>query len=141
MSLQEAPSQQVSFLKRRKAFFYTLLTGGSGALLSVVVTYLCVEYIFGIEEYFTAYLLGVVCGVVYAFAVFAFAVFKTTERLVRKFALFSGYMAVLVIVQAAAVNMLVPIVGSEYYLVVIVGVIAALSIVNYGVYANIIFRT
>lgn len=123
-----------------KTFLHTLITGGSGALLSLGITYFCVEYIFGKEGYFIAYLTGVAFGVVYAFAVFAFAIFKTTERLLQRFALFSVYMMVLVVVQAAIVRTVVPIVGIDYYLVVIGVTIMALSFVNYLVYSRVIFR-
>jgi putative flippase GtrA len=121
-------------------YFRTLLTGGSGALVSILITYLCVEYLFGKDGYFIAYLTGVAFGVVYAFAVFAIAVFKTTEKLLSRFVFFSAYMALLVIVQASIVRVVVPIVGIDHYLAVITVIIALLSVLNYFVYSRLIFK-
>ncbi len=123
------------------ALLRTLATGGSGALLSILVTYVCVEYLFGKEGYFTAYLTGVAIGVIYAFGVFAFAVFKTTEHLLRRFVLFALYMALLVVVQSVIVRAVVSVVGVDYYLHVIALTIAALSLVNHLVYSRYIFVT
>lgn len=145
LPLMEVTSADQEKAKPQSFFSYALLstlaTGGSGALLSIVITYLCVEYLFGKEGYFTAYLTGVAIGVIYAFAVFAFAVFKTTEHLLRRFAIFSAYMALLVVVQSVIVRVAVSVVGVDYYLVVIALTIAALSLVNHLVYSRYIFRT
>ncbi len=136
MEADNRPARKVLSME----FLQTLAVGGSGALLSIGITYLCVEYLYGTEGYFVAYLTGVAVGVVYAFAVFAFAVFKTTERLLSRFVLFSGYMAFLVVVQAVVVKSAVSVVGVDYYLWVITATIAALSVVNYFVYSRIIFQ-
>ena len=120
-------------------FTQTLLTGGSGALLSLLVTSILTEFVFSREQYFTAYLVGVAVGVMYVFAIFIRVVFKTDTHVWKRFAFFSLYMTFLVVLQTFAVKSIVSIVGVDWYLVVIACVIGILSFINYFVYKNFIF--
>lgn len=126
------------YLDRAK-FVQSLLTGGTGAALCLSVTSVLTEFVFSREGYFTAYLLGVACGVVFAFIMFMRFVFKTTTHLARRFFFFASYMVILVIVQAVIVKYAVSVFGVDWYFVVIACVIGALSAVNYVVYQNWIF--
>lgn len=122
-------------------FFRFLLAGGSGAGLNMGVTFLLTQFVFGTEQYFTAFLIGTAVNVLYNFTLYTLAIFKTKERHLRRFVIFVVYSAVMTVVQLSLVNYIAHLTGPELYLVVIAGVIGVGALFNYVVFKTSIFKT
>ena len=116
------------------------MTGASGAVLNVLVTWVFTEYVFGRPDYFYAYTLGLVANILYNFVMHTFLTFKTTQNHVKRFSIFFGYSIFATYLQAVTVKALVPVFGLHYYIIVIAGTILVYSFVNFFVFKTKIFK-
>ena len=121
----------------RYAHFF--ITGVSGILLNMLVTWSLTEFVFGLDRYFYAYLIGAVTNLSYNFLVHTFVTFGTTKRHIRRFVLFVLYSLLNASVQIVIVRSAVNTVGAEYYLPVIAGTILVLSTISFIVFKYLLF--
>jgi putative flippase GtrA len=121
-------------------YIKTMAVSGSGALVSILITAGLTEYVFGREHYFTAYIIGVAIGVVYAFIMLSKKVFQGDRNHGKRFMWFSLYMALLVVLQTLVVKSLVGMLGVSWYLPVIAGTMLVVSFISFAVYKYFIFR-
>lgn len=129
----------IGFLCRHRILQF-LFTGGSGALLNLGVTALLTETILGRERYFGAYLMGLGVNIIYNFALHTRLTFRTRQGHGRRFGFFLGYNLAMTALQAGVVKVLVGLVGVDYYLPVIAGVILTFATITYVVYRWWVFR-
>ena len=133
------PGQVVSILLRHR-FLHFLLVGGGGAGIGIGSTWLLTTYVFGIERYFSAYLLGTTAAPIFNFTMYSIVIFKTTREHVRRLVVYLLYIIGIITVQALSVKTITPIVGLRWYLLVIAMVVGFFSIINFLVFKLAIFK-
>ena len=116
------------------------LVGAGGVLLDLAVSWLLTTFVFGLERYFTAYLFGIAVNLLWNFTIYTRTIFKTRHYHVRRFAVFLVWSIGMTILQAYVVRFITPLVGLQYYLLVIAGVILFFSFINFFVFKLSIFR-
>jgi hypothetical protein len=117
-----------------------LLIGGTGVVGNLAITWFFTEYIFGLENYFDAYLIGICFNLLWNFALYSLWLFKTKRRHVVRFLVFVGYAVMMTWMNTNIVTTITPLVGLQYYLIVIVGTIFVLSVINFFVFKLSIFK-
>lgn len=122
-------------------FIRFLIAGGSGALLNIGITFVLTHFVFGMERYFTAFLIGTAVNVLYNFTLYTLAIFKTKEKHLRRFVVFAVYSVLMTVVQLSLVNYIARLTGPEWYLIVIASVIFVGALFNYVVFKTSIFKT
>ena len=108
------PEWLVSLFERYVSFF---LTGASGAMLNLGVTWLLTTYVFGIDQY--------------NFVRHSLVTFQTRDGHWKRFAAFILYSLVMTGLQYVVVRNIVSLTGEQFYLLVIAGVIAVFSTVTF----------
>ncbi|MDA3855685.1 MAG: GtrA family protein [Candidatus Woesearchaeota archaeon] len=126
------------FLKFR--FVHFLLVGGTGVLINILFTAFFAEIVFGREEYFYAYLIGLFSNLVYNFILHTKFTFKTKDKHKRRFTYFIVYNLLMSALQAVIIKSIVDYIGVDYYLLVIVGVIGFFFTINFLVSKLILFK-
>ena len=124
----------------RYRFVHFFFVGGAGVSLNLFVTYLLTHYFFGLENYFTAYLVGVTLNLLYNFWMYTHIVFKTKQRHTLRLVIFVLYSLTLTYLQACLVKYITPIVGLQWYLLVIGGVILFFSFLSFLIFKLSLFR-
>jgi putative flippase GtrA len=124
------PSWTVALFERYASFF---VTGASGVLLNLGVTWALTTYVFGVDQYFRAYLIGLAVNLCYNFVRHAYVTFDPDGGYVRRFVYFIVYSLTMAALQAWTVRELVSLFGEVYYLVVIASVIFVFSTVTFVV--------
>ena len=109
------------------------VTGVTGVALNLVITWSLTTFVFGVNQYFYAYLIGLAVNLIYNFARHAFVTFRTKSGHLTRFTLFIMYSLGMAGLQAVTVRELVDFVGESYYLVVIASVIFVFSTVTFVV--------
>lgn len=122
------PEWLVSLFERYVSFF---LTGASGAMLNLGVTWLLTTYVFGIDQYFYGYAVGLGSNLVYNFVRHSLVTFQTRDGHWKRFAAFILYSLVMTGLQYVVVRNIVSLTGEQFYLLVIAGVIAVFSTVTF----------
>lgn len=129
----------LDFLLRHRLLHF-FLTGGTGAALNLALTAALAELVFGREDYFYAYLIGLAANIVYNFVLHSRFTFRTQGGHRRRFAAFAAYNLAMTALQAVVVRRLVAWVGVDFYLPVIALVILCFSLLTYLVYRFWLFR-
>ncbi len=109
------------------------VTGVTGVVLNLFVTWSLTTFVFGVNQYFYGYLIGLAVNLIYNFARHAFVTFRTKSSHLTRFTLFIMYSLGMAGLQAVTVRELVDFVGESYYLVVIASVIFVFSTVTFVV--------
>lgn len=109
------------------------ITGATGVALNLVITWSLTTLLFGVDQYFYAYLIGLTMNLVYNFVRHALVTFQTKSSPGARFVLFILYSLGMAGLQALTVQELVAYIGDTYYLVVIAGVIFVFSTVTFVV--------
>jgi hypothetical protein len=112
-------------------YVHFFLTGVTGVALALLITWLLTEFHFGLEGYFTAYLIGLAVNLAYNFTLHTFVNFHTRHGHARRFVLFVAFSLFIASLQAGTVRLLTPMIGEQYYLVVIAAVILFYSTLSY----------
>lgn len=115
----------------RHRLIHFLFTGGTGVLINLAVTAFFAEIIYGRENYFVAYLLGLGSNLIYNFTLHTIMTFKTKSNHKKRFSLFAIYSIVMAVFQAMLTKEIVSLVGVDYYLIVIASIILIFSVVTY----------
>lgn len=121
-------------------YLHFFATGVSGVALNLFVTWFLTTYYFGLENYFKAYIISLLCNLVYNFVLHTKVTFATKERHMQRFVFFVAYSILLTAVQAYVVRTITPIVGLEYYLFVIATAIAVFSCVTFVFFKFFLFN-
>lgn len=121
-------------------YFHFFLTGISGVAINLGLTWIFTTYVFGLANYFRAYLIGVSFNLVYNFVLHTIVTFNTKERHVQRFVWFVVYSILLTLLQAYVVRTITPMVGLQYYLLVIATTIFVFSTVTFVFFKFILFR-
>lgn len=124
----------------RHRFLHFLVVGGGGLAIGLGITWLFTTFIFGLEGYFTAYLIGTAAALIFNFTMYSLVIFRTSKEHVRRLAAYFVYILVIIIIQAQIVNFVTPLVGLKWYLLIIGSVIAVFSIINFLVFKLSIFK-
>lgn len=107
--------------------------------INLFVTWVLTEFVFGTERYFTAYLIAVSCNFIYNFILHTVLTFRTKERHIKRFLWFVLYSIGMTALQAWLVSVVTPIVGVEFYLLVIAGIILLFSTVSFIFFKLVLF--
>ncbi len=134
-----SPSFVIRLLIRLK-YFHFFLTGVTGIGIGLGITWVLTDFVFGRQYYFTAYLIGIAANLVYNFTLHTIVTFQTTERHAKRFITFIVYSLTMAALQAYLVKQTVPIVGVEFYLVVIATIVLVFSTVSFLVFKLSLFN-
>lgn len=132
--------QKVFLLLARYGYLKFLLTGGTGVLINLGLTWFFTEYVYGLENYFDAYLIGISANLLWNFMLYSLWLFKTKHRHFLRFVVFVTYALIMTWVNAVIVSTVTPIIGLQYYLIVIAATIFLLSTFNFFVFKMSLFR-
>ena len=134
-----SPLQVYRLLVRHRALQF-FVVGSCGVGINLGITWLLTTFVFGLQNYFLAYLFGITANLSFNFTLYTLAIFKTRERHARRLIIFVLYSLTMASIQATIVRTVTPLVGIEWYLGVSAGTIFMFSIFNFFVFKLSIFR-
>lgn len=126
------------FIKVKYMHFFIVGVGSVG--LALTTTWTLVTFVFGVEHYFTAYLIGVGVALVFNFTMYSIIIFRTSRQHAMRFFVFVAYGVFMTLVQASVIHTLTPLFGIELYLLVIAGVVFVFSFINFALFKLSLFR-
>jgi putative flippase GtrA len=124
----------------RERYLHFFIVGATGVAINLAITAFFAELVFGRERYFTAYVIGLVINLAYNFILHTIVTFKTKGDHVRRLTIFVVYSLILTFIQAQVVKYITNLVGVNWYLIVIAGVIFFFSIVTFLLFKFVLFR-
>ena len=133
------PSRIIDILFRHR-FIHFLIVGGGGLFIGLGVTWLFTAFVFGLEGYFTSYLIGTAAAIAFNFTLYTYFIFRTSREHSRRLAIYFIYIVAVITIQAQIVKTVTPLLGLEWYLAVITLVIGIFSVINFFVFKLSIFR-
>lgn len=133
------PWRLVDILLRHR-FVHFLVVGGGGAVLGLSITWALTTYVYGLQNYFIAYLIGTGAALAFNFTLYSLVIFKTSRQHARRLVVYFVYIVSIISFQSALVKIITPLVGLQWYLVVIATLIGILSIVNFMAFKLSIFK-
>lgn len=117
-----------------------LSVGSAGAILNLFLTWSFTEFVFGQERYLDAFIIGIAGNLIFNFAFNTLITFKTKTRHARRFAGFVAYSLSMAGIQYYTVKSITPLVGIDWYLLVIAGVILAYAFLNFLFFKHVLFQ-
>ncbi len=127
-------------LMARLRYLHFFVVGATGVAINLGLTAFFAELVFGRENYFSAYLIGLFVNLLYNFILHTVVTFKTKDKHATRLMIFLAYSLVLTYVQAYLVKHITAWVGVNWYLVVIASVILIFSIVTFLLFKFVLFR-
>ncbi len=128
----------------RKLVSYSLIrflvTGGFGVLLNLVVVFGITEFVVGRENYMIGYFSGFIVNLLFNFLIHTLWTFETKRWHKRRLVIFIMYHIGMTLLQALVINLLVGLIGIEWYLIIIALVIGFFSIITYVVFKFFLFK-
>ncbi len=124
----------------RTSYLTFFVVGTTGVAINLAITAFFAELVFGRENYFQAYLIGLTANLVYNFILHTRATFKTRTNHTRRLVYFTVYSLAMTYVQARVVKHLTDSVGVNWYLVVIASTILAASVITFLVFKFVLFK-
>ena len=121
-------------------FVRFFVVGVAGTLLNLLTTWLLTTYVFGLAGYFKSYLIGTAVNLLFNFTLYSVAVFKTSGHTVRRFVEYAGYSIGMTALQALLIRTITPMIGLDFYLLVIVSVIALGAVLSFFVCNDALFK-
>ncbi len=134
-----SPRWWISFLHRTRYLHY-FAVGMSGVGINLGITVVLTEFLFGRDNYFTAYLIGLSVALVYNFTLHTMVTFKSGGNHATRLVYFLAYSLSLTYVQARVVKYLTGIFGVDWYVIVIASVIMVFSVVTFVLFKFILFK-
>lgn len=134
-----SPLRFLSYLLHTR-FAHFFVVGATGVLINLSLTAFFAELVFGRENYFSAYLIGLTANLLYNFSLHTLVTFKTKHHHALRLALFLAYSLALAYVQAQTVRYLADRIGVDWYLVIIASVILAYSVVTFFLFKFALFK-
>jgi len=129
----------VYHLLYKHKYLHFFLIGISGVAFALLITWALTEYIFGLANYFTSYLVGLTVNLIHNFVLHTTISFGTKKHHSRRFIVFVFFSLLIVALQAITVKFLTPIVGLDYYLIVIAAVIFFYSTISFFLFKFVVF--
>ncbi len=123
----------------RYKYIHFLVIGVTGLGLALLIIFLLTEFVFGRENYYTAYLIGLVINLTYNFVLHTLISFRTQRKHVSRFIVFIVYNLLMASFQATVVGFVTPIIGVDFYIFIIATVVFIFSIINYLVFKLVVF--
>ncbi len=121
-------------------YLHFFVVGVTGVAINLGLTAFFAELVFGREQYFSAYLIGLSANLLYNFVLHTAVTFKTNGKHAQRLIIFVAYSLALAYVQTQCVKWLTALVGIDWYLVVIASVILAFSVITFVLFKFILFR-
>lgn len=121
-------------------FTHFFAVGATGVAINLGVTAFFAELVFGREEYFAAYLIGLSANLLYNFALHTAVTFKTKDKHIQRLTLFMAYSLGMAYLQAQVVRSLTALVGIDWYLLVIGLVILVFSLCTFVLFKFVLFK-
>jgi putative flippase GtrA len=125
---------------KQSRFIHFMIVGSTGVGLNLGLVWLLTEYVFGKDNYYYAYLIGLVLNLIYVFVMHTLVTFKTKANHKKRFMFFVLYHLTMSFIQANIVRVIVPIFGQDYYILIIASVILSLSMVTFLVFKLKLFK-
>lgn len=122
-------------------FVHFFAVGVTGVAINLAITAFFAELVFGREQYFSAYLIGLAANLLYNFVLHTMVTFKTKGNHVRRLTIFVAYSLCLAYIQAQCVKWLTAYVGVDWYLVVIASVIFVFSTLTFVLFKFVLFKS
>jgi len=123
-----------------KKFFNYLIVGGIGVIANIIITFLLTEFVFGRENYIYAFCIGTLINMTYNFIFYSKITFKVQKIKHAKKIIFYIYSLFIVLTQIFLVDILVDLIGVNYYIFIIIFVIGILSILSFIFFKLVIFK-
>src|SRR3989344_3263164 len=133
-----SPMKVYGLLVRYK-YAQFFVVGSCGVAINLGITWALTTFVFGLPNYFFAYLFGIIANLLFNFALYTISIFKTHENHLRRLVVFMAYSLIMAYIQATVVKLVTPVIGLQYYLFVIAATILFFSIVNFFVFRMSIF--
>lgn len=136
-------NQSESLLRRiliTHKFLHFFVTGVIGVILNLVITWVLTTFVYGINGYFTAYLIGTAVNLLFNFTIHTLITFKTRTRHMRRLLGFVLYNLGMTTVQAVIIKYFTALFGLQYYLLVIAGTIFIFSISSFVIFKFFLFH-
>jgi len=127
-------------LLNKHRYIHFFIIGASGVLLNLIFVWFFTEFVFGVENYFYGYLIGLTVNLIYLFILNSIITFKTKKNHVRRFILFIIYSLLISYIQANIIKLIVPMFGEKFYLIIIASVIFIFSTVSFFVMKLKLFK-
>ncbi len=121
-------------------FAHFFIVGTTGVAINLGLTAFFAELVFGRENYFSAYLIGLSANLLYNFTLHTLVTFKTKGNHTLRLTAFVAYSLGLAYVQAQTVQFFVDRVGVDWYLVVIGSVILVFSVLTFFLFKFALFK-
>lgn len=121
-------------------YLHFFVVGASGVALNLGITAFFAELVFGRENYFSAYLIGLGVNLLYNFALHTFVTFKTKDKHAQRLIVFLLYSLVLTYLQAQVVKRVTELVGVNWYLIVIASTILIFSVFTFLLFKFVLFK-
>lgn len=116
------------------------LISGVGLAINLSFVTLFTELVFGRERYFSAYIIGLVANLLFNFIFHTIYTFKTKQRHTRRFIFFIVYNLVMSYIQARIIDWIVPIIGYDWYLFIIISIICFFAVFSFILYKFGLFK-
>ena len=133
------PVRFVQFLHTSR-YLHFFVVGVTGVAINLGITAFFAELVFGRENYFSAYLIGLSANLLYNFILHTFVTFKTSGGHIMRLSIFLAYSLMLAYIQAQVVKSVTEFLGINWYLVVIASVIFFFSIVTFILFKFVLFK-
>ncbi|MCK5022605.1 MAG: GtrA family protein [Candidatus Aenigmarchaeota archaeon] len=121
-------------------YIHFFSTGVTGVIMNLFTVWFTTEFIFGLENYFYGYLVGLAINLTYNFTAHTILTFKTKTEHVKRFIIFITYSLVMSFIQAVIIKTITPIIGLHYYIFVIAGIIFIFSIFSFLLFKVWMFK-
>ena len=126
--------------KRLETFLKFSFSSGLGVLTNLLITFALTEFLFGRDNYFYAYMIGLTVGLLVQFILHIKYTFKISNNISQKFQLFMSYSVIMTLIQAITVRSITSFIGVNYYIFIITFVICIFYFINYIINKIIIFK-
>lgn len=127
-------------LLMRERYVHFFVVGASGVAMNLAITAFFAELVFGRENYYSAYIIGLSVNLLYNFLLHTFVTFKTKGDHTRRLLIFVVYSLALTYIQARTVKYLTDLIGVDWYLIVIASVIFVFSMITFVLFKFLLFK-
>ena len=121
-------------------YLHFFATGIAGVLLNLLITWALTTFIYGINGYFIAYLIGTGVNLLFNFIIHTLVTFRTRTRHFSRLLGFIFYNIGMTAVQASIIKYMTELIGLHYYLIVIAATILLFSMGNFIVFKFFLFH-
>lgn len=121
-------------------YLHFFVVGCVGTFINLFITFILTEFIFGKEKYFTAYLIGLLIAILYNFTIHTIITFKTKNNHTKRLITFMLWSLFIAYIEAVNIKYITKVLGVDYYIFIIAGVILVYSTFSFLVCKLILFK-